>query len=751
MAKVADSADSPENQKDKAQEKQNGGSNQQTLTQGIPSITRTIADAVVIKNENLFFLTKPDGIVPLEGTHGFGLYYHDCRYLNGYEMKMAGMELNALVSNAAAGFAAVFELANPEIEFENGEHITRDQISFKWERIIDSEQLTLHDLLTINNFGRQDVEFPLSFSFRCDFEDVFAVRGLLKIQPGKVNPPSWEDGSLRFLYDGEDGVYRNLSIHFDPQPDQTDGTQVEYYVHLDSRESREILVSLVVSEGRDKDQLQNIDDYDPDLKKIEAYFQKESKDWLENQTKISTDSLLLNGIMDRSLHDVRTLRNQIEGEDFFSAGVPWYVTLFGRDSLITGLQMLAYNPDIAAQTLRILAKYQGSQVNDYRDEEPGKILHELRIGELAHLNKIPHTPYYGTIDATPLFLILLSQHAHWTGDLSLFEDLRSNVDRALDWMADYGDADHDGYLEYNNKSKQGVVNHGWKDSGESIVNADGSLATQPIELVEVQGYAYLARLGMAKLFDQIGEEDKAMQLRTEAQQLCEQFNRDFWLEDLGIYALALQADNKPCAVVASNPGQALWTGIVDSQKADKTVQRLMQADMFNGWGIRTLSADNMCYNPTGYHVGTVWPHDNAIIMAGFRRYRHDQEAMRIFKSIVEAAMNFEHYRLPEVFAGFNRQDYNVPVRYPVACHPQAWSAGSVPFMITTLLGMEADAFEHKLRIVRPILPDFVDRIQVRSLRVGDATVGINFERTSEDHCAVDVVKIEGELDVVVES
>lgn len=721
------------------------------LTQGIPSITRSIADAVVIKNEDLFFLTRPDGWVPIEGNHGFGLFYHDCRYLNGYELRLADTNLNALVSNAAAGFAAVFELVNPEIELEAGQHITRDQISIKWERMIDAGELTLYDMISIQNFGRRRVAFPLSLSFRCEFEDIFAIRGLLPKELGELYPPSWKEGVLSFVYAGADAVKRSLSIHFSPDPDEVDETQAYFYFDLETREQKDILVSLVIAELEREEDVQPQAQQEPDLKKIEAYFRDQSDNWLAGQTKITSDSLVLNSILDRSLRDLRMLRNSLDDDEFFSAGLPWFATLFGRDSLITGLQTLAFNQEIAAETLRLLAKYQGQEVNDYRDEEPGKILHELRVGELARLKEIPHTPYYGTVDATPLFLILLAQHADWSGDLSLFEELRDNVERALDWMANYGDSDGDGYLEYKNKSRQGLVNHGWKDSDESVVNADGRLATPPISLVEVQGYAYLAKKGLANLFARCGEEDRAEALREEAEQLYEKFNQDYWLDDLGFYALALQAGDRPAAVVSSNPGQALWAGIIEPDKGEKTVKRLMAEDMFNGWGIRTLSADNQCYNPTGYHVGTVWPHDNAMILAGFRKYNFDQEALRIFNGIVEAAMDFGHYRLPEVFAGFKREDYNVPVRYPVACHPQAWSAGSVPYMATTLLGLKGDAFNQQLRVIRPILPEFVDRIQVRNLRVGKGSVDINFERSGQDMCAVEVVKVEGELEVVVET
>ncbi len=336
------------------------------------------------------------------------------------------------------------------------------------------------------------------------------------------------------------------------------------------------------------------------------------------------------------------------------------------------------DPHLAAETLRVLAHFQAEREDEWRDMQPGKILHELRIGELSQMGEIPHTPYFGSVDATALFLILIGQQAAWSGELSLFEELRGPVERALQWIARYGDRDGDGYVEYQSTSEHGLVNQGWKDSGDGIVDADGSLAKPPIALVEVQGYVYQAKLGVAALYERAGDFQRAAQLRREADELRERFNRDFWLGDKGIYTLALQADHKPLGVVASNAGHALWSGIADADKARRTMERLMADDMFSGWGIRTLSGQEKRYNPIGYHLGTVWPHDNAIIAAGFRRYGFYDALCRIFQGMLEAAMHFEARRLPELFGGFGRDEYRVPVHYPVACHPQAWAAASIP-------------------------------------------------------------------------
>jgi glycogen debranching enzyme len=720
------------------------------LTQGEPSIVHSITDAVVVKDGDLFFLTTPDGIVPLEDGHGYGLYYHDCRFLNGYELDLGGIRPDTMVSTATRGFMAVFQLTNPDLRMDDGTLIPKEHIGIKWERVIDSARLVLDDVILCQNFEPSPVSFPLALTFRAAFEDVFAVRELLPEPRGRLHPPTWHDGTLRFVYEGADGLYRSLTIHFSPAPESADGTTAHFHLALQPRERKQLLVSFVVAESSDPKELYAPAQYRPDLKKVKALVQRSYDDWLANETEVRSTSLLLNQVLDRSVRDLRLLRSSLAGQEFFAAGVPWFVALFGRDSLITALQTLAYNPDIAEHTLRLLAGYQGQRVDAWRDEQPGKILHELRVGELARLGEVPHTPYYGTIDATPLFLILIGHHAAWTGDLTVFNELRGHVELALEWMARYGDPNGDGYLAYQRLSEKGLANQGWKDSGDAIVNSDGSLATPPIALVEVQGYAYLAKLTVADLYRRAGEPGRADQLQQEAEQLRSRFNRDFWLTDKGFYALALQAGKRPVAVLSSNPGHALWAGVADPEKAQRTVERLMAEDMFTGWGVRTLSDTEMRYNPFGYHLGTVWPHDNSILAAGFRRYGFDDAALRVLTGLLEAAMHFAHYRLPELFAGFGRAEYEVPVRYPVACRPQAWAAGTVPYLLASSLGLVPEAFDRRLRIVRPVLPPFVSQLEVRRLRVGRARVDLRFERASDGSITVSVLRCDGPLHVVVE-
>ncbi|MBI4497550.1 MAG: amylo-alpha-1,6-glucosidase [Chloroflexi bacterium] len=724
---------------------------QRILTQGEPSVTRSIADAVVIKDREVFFLAQPDGNVPTADGHGFGLYYHDCRYLNGSTLKLADADLDVLVSAETSSSEAVFQLSNPDIQTEDGTLIPKESLGITWTRVLDGEHLTLHDTLRFQNYGLGPADLPVSLTLQAGFEDIFAIRGLLPQHSGRLHPPQWQQQVLVLRYDGADGLKRSLTAHFSLAPDGTEGGTAHFRIRLGPGEHCEVLVSLVVAESQAADDTKAQPPRTQQGTRRDRARREHTDDhWLTECTQVASDSLLLDQVIQQSLQDLAALRSSSGGYEFVAAGVPWFATLFGRDSLITALQCLAFQPALAEETLRLLAHYQGDRVDARRDEQPGKILHELRVGELARLGEIPHTPYYGTVDATLLFLILLGRHADWTGSLQLFHELGENAERALAWMDRYGDVSGRGYIEYQSTSERGLINQGWKDSGNAIVNDDGSLATPPIALVEVQGYAYDAKMTMAGLCQRAAEPERAARLRHEAQELRARIERDFWVEEKGYFALALQRDGRPAAVVASNPGHLLWSGAVSDALARRTAERLMAPDMYSGWGVRTLSDREQRFNPVGYHLGTVWPHDNSIIAAGFRRYGYDDEARRIFGGTIEAAMHSRPYRLPELFAGFGRGEFGVPVRYPVACHPQAWASGAFPYLLTTMLGLMPDASERRLRLVRPILPDFVDRIELRGLRVGDARTDLRLERSSTG-VALRVLKVEGELDVIVET
>ena len=733
----------------KESEKSKLARKQRVLSHVAPSFTASIADATVIKCEGVFFLMSPDGSVPVRGRHGLGLYYHDCRYLDGYELQVNGGTPRVLAITAPEGDHAVLELTNPDMSGKKSSGAGSEVMGIRWDRKLDGSRLTLTDEISLRNYSQRAAKITIDLSFRSRFEDIFVVRGMLPVKAKHRFRQTVSRDSVVYSHRGLDETTRSASIRLSPRPKSLTDRKASWSFTVAPRETTQLRVTIAVSENPDASEPDHIakgsDKAPPTSFSRVNLTNKPST----SRTHVTSDDPNLGRLLEQSLTDLQTLRTNIGGAEFFAAGVPWFVTLFGRDSIITALQTLAFDSSIAEQTLRVLARYQGTHVDQWREEQPGKVLHELRVDELTRANLLPYSPYYGTIDATPLFLILVARHAAWTGKLDLFDELRDHIEAALAWIKQYG-MNKDGYVAYDsNKSDGTLVNQGWKDSGDAIVNADGSLAVPPIALVEVQAYVYRAKCEIADLFRRAGEPTRATELEREANALRTRFNRDFWDEKIGTYVLALQHNDKPAAVVSSNPGHALWCDIADPKKARRTMERLMSDEMFSGWGIRTLATSEKRYNPIAYHLGTVWPHDNSLIAAGFRRYGFDRAAQRVISGILLAAMNFEHFRLPELFTGFSSTDFDEPVRYPVANHPQAWGAGSIPFMLTTLLGLEPDAFNRRLRIVRPLLPQVVERVDVMRLAVGAAKVDLRFTRTARD-VNVGILRLDGELDVDIE-
>ncbi len=722
---------------------------QRILTHGTPSVTSGIADAIVTKAENVFFLTDPSGCVPMAPGHGLGLYYHDCRYLRGYEVLLGSEQPTVLAATTDdVGRSAVLELANPDLRLAHPQLVPRETVGIRWTRTIRGDTPGLDDALEFRNLGLEPLTLPVTLMFDARFEDVFAVRGLFRQSLGSRHAPRWRSRSLTLSYDGRDHCRRVLTIAFSRAPQRRGRQAARFAIHLPPRRAVTLGVTLRIDEraaapvagGRRVS-----------TRTHSTHLAAPRRALAQGpRTSITSDNPLLTSVLERCFADLGVLRSSIEGEEYYAAGVPWFATLFGRDAAITAMQMLAYAPRVAEQTARLLAFYQARETDQWRDEQPGKILHSIRVGEMARLGLIPHTPYYGAVDATPLFLILIARHAQWTGDLSLFTELRDNVELALTWMSDGADSNGDGYIDYVSTSEHGLINQGWKDSGDAIVTASGRLASPPIALAEVQGYAFLARVLIADLYERAGDATRATTLRAEADALRARFERDFWLPSLDCYALALERDDKPLAVVTSNAGQVLWSHIAKPARARRVAKRMMAPDMFSGWGIRTLSTRERRFNPVGYHLGTVWPHDNALIATGFRHYGLDAAARRVFAGLLRTAAYFASYRLPEVFAGFSTSEFQTPVRYPVACHPQAWAAGSVPYLLGALLGLEPDGFAGHLRVVRPTLPDGVNRLVVRNLPVGKSHVSIRFTRVAKRRVDVDLLSASGTLELVVE-
>jgi glycogen debranching enzyme len=470
--------------------------------------------------------------------------------------------------------------------------------------------------------------------------------------------------------------------------------------------------------------------------------------WRKRCTRFRLSNAQLQRYLDRAILDLRMMQTTSEdGLPAIDAGVPWFSTLFGRDSLITAYQALLVNPELAKGTLTKLAQLQGDKVDDWRDEEPGKILHEVRVGELAAVGDIPHTPYYGSIDSTPLWLVVLGFVWSWTGDREFAEQMWPHAVRALEWIEKYGDSDGDGYVEYKRRSGGGLDNQGWKDSFDGILHEDGSIAEAPIALAEVQGYVYDAKRRTASVARALGHTDIAEQLEHEATILKQRYNDDFWMNDLNTYAVGLDGNKNQIRSVTSNPGHGLWSGIVDDVKAPRLARRLLAPDMLSGWGMRTLSALNPGYDPIGYHTGTVWPHDNSIIAHGLMRYGFVDESNRLINELALAGAWFD-YRYPELFCGYSRDDVPVPVEYPVACRPQAWATGAPLLMMRSYGGMTADAPNKTLSIVRPSLPSWLERAELIGLRVGDARVDLLFVQNG-GATGVQVLRKDGDLDVIV--
>jgi glycogen debranching enzyme len=471
-------------------------------------------------------------------------------------------------------------------------------------------------------------------------------------------------------------------------------------------------------------------DFDAELERVAASY----REWDNVSTRISTDNELFDReLLRASRYDTRTLIERTPWGIIPDAGVPWYAVPFGRDAIITALQTLLYNPAIAEGTLRFLAEHQGTKVDRDREEEPGKIMHELRRGELAHLREVPHTPYFGTVDATPLFLILFVEAMHWLRSDDLYQEILPAAMRALAWIDDYGDMDRDGFVEYIAHRPGGVVNQGWKDSVNSVQYEDGTNARPPIALVEVQGYVYQAKLGMARLLRGRGDPVTADRLEREARELKAKFNRAFWMEDEQYYALALDADKRQVRAVTSNAGHCLWSGICDPEKADAVARRLLAPDMFSGWGVRTLTKDSPNYNPMSYHNGSVWPHDTAIIALGLRCSGYAAEAIQLVRAVIEAGFRFSDARLPELFCGFerDRRFNSSPAAYVVSCSPQAWSACCVFMLLQCILDIHPEVGQDTFHL-DPVLPDLFRRVSILNLRLGAGRFDLLVEGEGEN-------------------
>ncbi len=651
----------------------------------------------VIKHNDLFLMTDIRGDVPGNDAQD-GLYMKDTRFLSRMELTLNGKRPLLLSSAADENYVARIRLTN-EHEETNGEvKLWRESVELIRERFIYED--VLYENVIMTNFSTKALHFEIGLLFDADFKDMFLVRGF---QPsdrlGTVTERDATTTSWHAVYEGADGVRRSTVVSWDTEADSvSEQGEAFFRIGLQPKEMKRIAITVMPSTGGHRSV--------PTPSEIAlAELQSTYEQWNESVMKVESDSKVLNRLFDRGVQDLRVLLTDFGSGLFPVAGLPWYAVPFGRDSLIAALQMLPLNPDIARGTLEIMADYQGTEVNPWKDEQPGKIMHELRNGELARSGQVPFAPYYGSIDSTPLFILLAAEYAHWTGDTSVIERLMPNIERALEWIDSYGDRDKDGWVEYYQESSKGIANQGWKDSADSVVHADGEFAKAPIALIEVQGYVYQAKTKLASVLERLGRDDTARRLREEAERMKATLDAAFWMPEERFYAIALDADKNQVRSVTSNPGHLLMSGIVSEDKARIVSQRLVAPDMFGGYGIRTMSTGSTGYNPMSYHDGSVWPHDNSMILIGMSRLGLKEDASVVVSGLLKAAEHFEYTRLPELFCGYD-DSIGYPVSYPVACSPQAWAAGTSIVLVQTMLGLEPDALNRKLRLA-PFLPEGV--------------------------------------------
>jgi glycogen debranching enzyme len=686
-------------------------------------------DLLVAKHGDLFLCVRPDGEISPGRISGEGLYAHDTRYLSELRLTIGGKPPVLLSSSADTGSSAHVHATNAELR-------DGDRVLFPHQNLQVERHLLVADRLyasfTLSNFGRETLASTLTLLLSADFADMFEVRGTRsRGHRGHALAPKRTGRRVRLAYMGEDGQFREAVLGFDPEPAApllVEPTRVVARWPLELPPHGTDRFLLTVEAGGDGARRGR------GTARAEAEIRRQRQEWEAAATRIETDNPAVERVLHASSRDLHALTTPLPGEPaggarYLAAGIPWYVALFGRDSLITCYESLLLNPRLARETLQVLARHQAVVDDPWRDAEPGKILHELRCGELAGAGLVPHTPYYGTVDATPLFLMLAAAYWRWTADLETLRVLRPALDAALGWIDGPGDPDGDGFVEYRRRSAGGLLNQGWKDSEDSMVHADGSMAEGPLALVEVQGYVYFAKVRIAEVYDALGAHGIGQRLRAEAARLKEAFNDVFWDPQEGSFVLALDGGKRPVRSVTSNPAHCLYCEIVEPAKARALADRLTAPDMLCGWGLRTLSAASPAYNPMSYHNGSIWPHDNAVAAAGLKRYGFWREAERIATALFDVATATEDSRLPELYCGFERGSARLPVSYPVACIPQAWAAAAPFMLLQAMLGISARAPEGVLTVNEPRLPNWLGEVRLHGIRVGDASVGLAFNRT----------------------
>jgi glycogen debranching enzyme len=696
-----------------------------------------------LKHGHTFAVFDPRGDVVPRPANPDGIYHRDTRYLSRFELRLNDAPLLLLSSNVQEdNIVLSVDLSNPDRGKTEDGRLRGERIHLNRRRYLARN--CCYERLLVHNFDVVPHQLSLTIEFAADFADLFEVRGQKRARHGRQTVARCSEASVALHHFGLDGLQRTTNLTFDPAPTQLDQAHARFELPLAPGQATRVIVEIACDEKP----------ADRDLARRYYSTLRSSRRAMRNASgraaAIESSNSLFNEMARRSVADLYMLVTETEHGPYPFAGIPWFSTVFGRDGIVTALFSLWIDPSIAKGVLQFLAANQATELDPVTDAEPGKILHEMREGEMARLGEVPFARYYGSVDATPLFVMLAGEYYARTDDLETVSALWPNIDAALRWCDVYGDADGDGFVEYHRRTAGGLANQGWKDSYDAIFHADGRLAESPIALCEVQGYVYAAKQYAANLAATLGHRERAEQLRQQAASLRAKFEAAFWCEELSTYGLALDAGKNLCRIVASNAGHTLLTGIADPDRARRVAETLLGISCYSGWGIRTVAVSAARYNPMSYHNGSVWPHDNALIALGLARYGFKEAVLRIFRGLFDAAAYMELRRLPELFCGFRSRKLTAPTLYPVACVPQAWAAATVFALVQASLGLSFAQSAGEIRFDRPLLPAFIDELRLRGLRAKGGIADVVLRRHERD-VALNIARRDGTVPIVVTS
>jgi glycogen debranching enzyme len=716
-----------------------------------PEPQLTSRETIALIRGKTFLAAKHTGDIWPPGHPNVGFFHDDTRYLSRLELIVNGYPPTVLSSTTSGAYATRAAMTVRGAAHGEGLDIPVNTVFLRREQVL--EDGTLDDVFELQNFYKESVRLKIDVTYDADFMDIFQVRGIVREKSGTYYTPIEADDRMIFLYKGLDDVLRSTTISFHPRPRKIAGKTASWDIQL-APFGRAQIRCAIVPRAAEKDAAASASEHlivgslqasaanrnvDEALGKLDHDFEA----WQHECTRFRSDNDVFDRMLRTSIQDFYALQMRQPDGRALAAGVPWFAALFGRDSLIGSYETLILNQSIAKGTLKVLAAHQGRSRSNELDEDPGKILHEMRSGEMTTTGEVAFGMSYGSVDATPLFIIVLSEYIRWSGDTNFLREMQPHLTAAIQWLLEFGDLDGDGLIEYCRRDPKGLFNQGWKDSGDANLHADGRIAEPPIALIEVQGYASDALARASALYRILGLAEKATTLAERSQQLRQQFDQAMWLPKMHYYAMALDRDKKPLEVMASNPGHLLFANAVDTDRAAAVVKALMGHGLNSGWGIRTLSQEELTFNPMSYHRGSVWPHDNALIAYGMAVYGFHEESSRLCTALYDAALHFRDYRLPELFCGIQRSRRDEPVQYPVSCSPQAWASGALFLIFTALLGIRVDALNREIKIVNPHLPDFLKELAIDGLRVGSSRVWLEFLRQGK-RTFCNVAKIEGE-------